>query len=163
MSHSIISRHLLGQSWGRTVALASVLGVGMAAAGCAVDPGYGAGGGGGPTIGTGMTIVTVEAGYRERIMLPPGHVLTVKIEDVSLADAPARVMAESSEPLNGRAPPYTVTLGFPTSQIDPGHTYAARASISDENGRLVFTTVERHVVLTQGARASAQITMQGVR
>ena len=161
MTRSIISRHTL-ESWGRTLALAGALGVGMAAASCAVDPGYGAGGGG-PTMGTGMTIVTVEAGYRERIMLPPGHVLTVKIEDVSLADAPARVMAEASEPLNGRAPPYTVTLGFPTSQIDPRHTYAARASISDENGRLVFTTVERHVVLTQGARASAQITMQGVR
>lgn len=160
MTPSINSR----KPWSRTLALAGVLGVGMVAAGCAVDPGYGGGaGGGGPTVGTGMTIVTVEASYRERIMLPPGHVLTVKIEDVSLADAPARVMAETSEPLNGRAPPYSVTLGFPTSQIDPRHTYAARASISDENGRLVFTTTERHVVLTQGARPSAQITMQGIR
>ncbi len=33
------------------------------------------------------TQVDVTAAYRERIMLPPGHVLTVKVEDVSLMDA----------------------------------------------------------------------------
>ena len=134
----------------RPLALAAAL----ATAGCASTP---------PDATTGMTVVTVEAGYRERILLPPGHVLTVRIEDVSLADAPARVLAETVEPLEGRSPPYRVILGVPTSQIDPRHTYAARASISDENGRLVFTTTERHVVLTQGARPSAQIIMQGVR
>ena len=159
MTRSINSRH----PWGRTLALAGVLGVGMVAAGCAVDPGYGAGGGGGPTMGTGMTIVTVEASYRERIMLPPGHVLTVKIEDVSLADAPATVLAEITEPLDGRGPPYTVTLNVPTSQIDPRHTYAARASIHDAEGKLVFVTTERQAVLTRDAPADARITMQGVR
>ena len=49
-----------------------------------------------PDMTTGTTVVNVTATYRERIMLPPGHVLTVRVEDVSLADAPAKIIAETS-------------------------------------------------------------------
>ncbi len=117
----------------------------------------------GPDVSTGMTTVTVTATYRERILLPPGHVLTVRIEDVSLADAPATVLAESVEPLDGRAPPYAVTLGLPTAQIDPRHAYAARAEIRDPAGRLAFVTDTRHAVLTQGAPPSADIVLKAAR
>ena len=113
----------------------------------------------GPDVGHGMTTVQVSATYRERILLPPGHTLIVRIEDVSLADAPARVMAEHREPLDGRAPPYQATLGFPSAQIDPRHTYAARAEIRDEADRLRVTTDTRHAVLTHGAPATADIVM----
>jgi putative lipoprotein len=114
-------------------------------------------------MGHGMTVVNVTATYRERILLPPGHVLNVRVEDVSRADAPAEVLAEHSEPLNGRAPPYQATLGFPSSQIDPRHTYAVRAEIRDPAGALRFTTDTRHPVLTNGAPASADITLVAVR
>ena len=109
------------------------------------------------------TQVDVTATYRERIMLPPGHVLTVKVEDVSLMDAPARVLAETRQPLEGRGPPYSVTLSVPNSQIDPRHTYAVRAEIRDPAGALRFTTDTRHSVLTNGAANTADITMVGVR
>lgn len=115
-----------------------------------------------PDMTTGTTVVNVTASYRERIMLPPGHVLTVKVEDVSLADAPAQVLAEASEPLTG-GPPYRVTVGFPTSQIDPRHTYAARAEIRDAAGALVFVTDTRHAILTNGAPASAEIVLKSAR
>lgn len=115
-----------------------------------------------PTTGHGMTTVQVSATYRERILLPPGHVLTVKIEDVSLADAPSRVLAEHTETLTGQAPPYRTTLGFPSSQIDPRHTYAARAEIRDPSGALRFVTDTRYPVLTQGAGASADIVLKAV-
>lgn len=111
----------------------------------------------------GMAVVSVTAAYRERILLPPGHVLVVRLEDVSRMDAPAQVMAEHSEALNGRAPPYQVSLGLPRSQIDPRHTYAVRAEIRDASGALRFTTDTRHAVLTRGAPASADIIMVGVR
>lgn len=114
-------------------------------------------------VGHGMAVVNVTATYRERILLPPGHVMTVRVEDVSLADAPARVLAEHREPLEGRAPPYQATLGFPRSQIDPRHTYAVRAEIRDAAGALRFTTDTRHAVLTNGAPATADIVMVGVR
>ena len=115
-----------------------------------------------PDVTTGTTMVNVTATYRERIMLPPGHVLTVRVEDVSLADAPAKVLAETREPLTS-APPYRVTLGFPTSQIDPRHTYAARAEIRDAAGALVFVTDTRHAILTNGAPASAEIVLKSAR
>ena len=116
-----------------------------------------------PGAGRDMAVVNVTATYRERILLPPGHVLTVRVEDVSLADAPSRVLAEHREPLEGRAPPYQATLGFPRSQIDPRHTYAVRAEIRDAAGALRFTTDTRHAVLTNGAPATADIIMVGVR
>ena len=111
----------------------------------------------------GSTSVEVTAAYRERIMLPPGHVLTVKVEDVSLMDAPARVMAQTTLPLEGRGPPYAVTLSVPNAQIDPRHTYAVRAEIRDPAGALRFTTDTRHSVLTNGASNKVDVMMVGVR
>lgn len=106
--------------------------------------------------------VQITATYRERILLPPGHVLTVRVEDVSLADAPARVLAEVRQPLEGRGPPYEVDLVVPADRMDPRHTYAARAEIRDAAGALRFTTDTRHSVLTQGAPNRADIVMVGV-
>lgn len=116
-----------------------------------------------PTVRHGMTVLHVSATYRERILLTPGHVLNVRVEDVSLADAPARVLAEHTEALDGRAPPYHVTVGFPTSQINARHTYAVRAEIRDPEGALRFTTDTRHAVLTHGAPATADIVLVAVR
>jgi len=108
------------------------------------------------------TPVEVTATYLQRIMLPPSHVLIVRVEDVSLADAPARKLVEVVEPLNGRAPPYAVTLQAPSAQIDPRHTYAARAEIRDAAGKLRFTTDTRYSVLTQGSSNRADITLVAV-
>ena len=113
--------------------------------------------------GIGMTPVAVSVTYRERILLPPGHRLTVRLEDVSLADAPARVLAEAGEDLEGRGPPYAVTLSVRQADIDPRHTYAVRAEIRDPAGALRFTTDTRHAVLTQGAGSRADIVLVGVR
>lgn len=109
------------------------------------------------------TTVDVTATYRERIMLTPGHVLTVKIEDVSRADAPAIVLAQTTQNLDGKAPPYSVSLKVPSNQIDPRMTYAARAEIRDASGNLRFTTDTRHSVLTHGAPNRADIMMIGIR
>ena len=132
-----------------------ILPAGLVLAACAAVPT-------GPEMSTGTTVVTVIALYRERIMLPPGHVLTVRVEDVSRADAAAEILVEASEPLTG-APPYRVSLGFPTTQIDPRLTYAARAEIRDAAGALVFITDTRHAVLTQGAPAAAEIVLKSAR
>lgn len=115
-----------------------------------------------PDVTTGTTVVNVTAFYRERIMLPPGHVLNVRVEDVSLADAPARVLAEASEPLAG-APPYRLTLAFSSAQIDPRHTYAVRADIRDPSGALVFVSDTHTPILTNGASTSAEIVLKSVR
>lgn len=117
----------------------------------------------GPATGVGMTQVAVSVTYRERILLPPGHRLSVRLEDVSLADAPARVLAQAGETLEGRGPPYAMTLSVSEADIDPRHTYAVRAEIRDPEGALRFTTDTRHAVLTQGASFRADIVLIGVR
>ncbi len=126
-------------------------------AGCSTLPEAGA------NAGIGMIPVAVSVTYRERILLPPGHRLSVRLEDVSLADAPARVLAEAGQDLEGRAPPYAVTLSVRQADIDPRHTYAVRAEIRDPAGALRFTTDTRHAVLTQGTGARADIVLVGVR
>ena len=105
--------------------------------------------------------VEVSATYRERILLPPGSTLRITIEDVSLADAPSVIMAEHTETLDGRGPPYTVVLQVPRAQVNLNHTYAARAEIRTPDGRLRFVTDTRYVVITQGARDRADIVMVG--
>jgi len=110
----------------------------------------------------GQRTVEVTATYRERILLPPGHRLTVTLADVSLADAPARALAETTIDLEGRAPPYAASLSVPASALDPRHDYAVRAEVRDEAGRLRFTTDSRHAVLTKSAPDRADITMVAV-
>lgn len=117
----------------------------------------------GADAGIDMTPVAVSVTYRERILLPPGHRLSVRLEDVSLADAPSRVLAEAGEDLDGRGPPYVVTLSVRETDIDPRHTYAVRAEIRDPEGALRFTTDTRHSVLTHGSGARADIVLVGVR
>ncbi|MBN8528343.1 MAG: YbaY family lipoprotein [Caulobacterales bacterium] len=112
-----------------------------------------------PGSGQDTTQVTVTATYRERILLTPGHVLNVRLEDVSLMDAPSRVIVESSMTVDGRGPPYRVTFAVPRSQIQPQNTYVVRAEIRDPAGRLRFTTDTHYPVLTRGAPTSADIVM----
>ncbi|KAK0331799.1 hypothetical protein LTR94_027478, partial [Friedmanniomyces endolithicus] len=95
------------------------------------------------------TSLSITALYRERIMLAPGHSLQVRIEDVSLADAPAVILVETTQSLTA-GPPYTVALDVATRLVNPQRTYAARAEIRDPQGKLVFTTDTRYPVLTQG-------------
>lgn len=117
----------------------------------------------GADAGIDMTAVAVSVTYRERILLPPGHRLSVRLEDVSLADAPSRVLAEAGQDLDGRGPPYAATLSVRETDIDPRHTYAVRAEIRDPEGALRFTTDTRYSVLTQGAGIRADIVLVGVR
>lgn len=106
--------------------------------------------------------VTGTAAYRERILLPPGHVLTVRLEDVSLADAPSRTLAQQVTPLEGRGPPYAFNLAYDPAEIRDNHSYAVRAEIRDPDGRLRFTTDTRHSVITGGAPMSVDIMMVAV-
>lgn len=85
--------------------------------------------------------------YRERMALPPGAIVEVKLLDVSLADAPARTIAETR--VSGRRIPAPWTLRFDSRQILPRRSYALQARIL-HRGQLLFITTERHSVLKGG-------------
>lgn len=85
--------------------------------------------------------------FRERMALPPGAIVEVKLLDISLADAPSRTIAETR--VSGRRIPAPWTLRFDSRRIDPRHSYALQARIT-HRGQLLFITTERHSVFTGG-------------
>ena len=110
----------------------------------------------------GVTTVEVTAAYRERILLSPGDVLVVKVEDVSRADAAARVIVRHREPLNRRPPPYWTHVDVPTSRIDPRHRYSVRVEILSRSGAPRFVTDTNYPVLTHGAENRTDVVLRAV-
>ena len=87
--------------------------------------------------------------YRARIALPDSATVRVRIEEVSLADAPARVVAEQTF-VPVRQVPLPFALAYDPATIDVRRRYAVRAEIRDRTGRLMWTTTTRTPVFTQG-------------
>jgi len=79
--------------------------------------------------------------YRERIALPPTAAVTVRLEDVALADAPATVIAETRFVPEG-GPPYAFALDYDPARLDRRGVHVVRARI-EVDGRLWFTNTER--------------------
>ena len=114
-----------------------------------------------PTTGTGTTTskVTGSVTYRERIALPPSAVITVKLVDVSLADAPAVLIAEQVIATAGRQVPFEFALEYDAARIQPSHTYAVQVRI--ENGdRLLFISDTMNPVITRGAPTRVDIVVR---
>ena len=78
--------------------------------------------------------------YRERMMPPPGAVLSVVLQDVSRADAPADVLARQEIPLTS-GPPYAFALAYEAGMIQERRRYSLRARIQ-EGERLLWTSTE---------------------
>ncbi|MBZ9997166.1 YbaY family lipoprotein [Mesorhizobium sp. BH1-1-4] len=88
--------------------------------------------------------VSGEVIYRERIALPPSAVLSVQLADVSLADAPAKIIGEQTVKPAGQVP-ISFEIKFDPSLIQPRMTYALQARIVVD-GRLMFISDMRHQV-----------------
>ncbi|OHV83817.1 YbaY family lipoprotein [Rhizobium sp. LCM 4573] len=84
--------------------------------------------------------------YRERMALPPGASVEIKLVDVSLADSPSKTLAEITFTPEGQVPlPYR--LEYDDAEIQPGRSYALQARIT-LGDRLMFITTTRHAVFT---------------
>lgn len=97
------------------------------------------------------------AAYRERIALPPDARLKVAISDVSLADAPAPVIAETEIETAGRQVPIPFTLEYDPAQIVPGRSYAVSARITDASGTLLWITDTRFALPAPGTPANLML------
>jgi putative lipoprotein len=87
-----------------------------------------------------METLTGTVFYRERILLPPGFEVEVQLQDVSLADAPATVLASTTlTPDTG--PPWPWSLSYDPAAIEDGRRYGLRATLRRE-GKLLFTTMD---------------------
>lgn len=97
--------------------------------------------------------VTGSITYRERIALPPAAQVEITLADVSLADAPSRTIAQQAFTADGRQVPFAFSLTVDQRQLDPRHSYAVSARISDASGKLMFITDTRNSVVFDGRRA----------
>ncbi|MCY1182957.1 putative lipoprotein YbaY [compost metagenome] len=89
--------------------------------------------------------------YLQRIALPPAATLSVSLQDVSLADAPAVTLARQSGPVAGQVP-LPFHLEYDQAQVKPGHRYAVSARI-ELDGKLLFINTEHHGVNLDGLDA----------
>ena len=94
--------------------------------------------------------VTGQITYRERIALPPTAQIEIQLSDVGLMDAPSRTIAQQSFTADGRQVPFAFSLTVDQRPLDPRHSYAVSARITDASGRLMFITDTRNSVAFDG-------------
>ncbi|HCS45747.1 MAG TPA: hypothetical protein DIW52_23490 [Pseudomonas sp.] len=90
-----------------------------------------------------------EVFYLQRIALPPNATLSVSLQDVSLADAPAVVLDEQTGPVKGQVP-LPFQLSYDPAQVQPGHRYSVSARI-EVDGKLMYITTDQHAVQLDGS------------
>ncbi len=100
--------------------------------------------------------VTGTVTYLQRIALPPDAVVKVTLEDVSLADAPAKVLAQKETPTAGKQVPIPFELMHSPADVPPSHRYSVRATIKVD-GKLLFTSTTSYPVLTSGVASEVKI------
>ncbi len=122
------------------VALMSVV-LGVILVGCASQPAQ----------ETQMESVKGTLAYRERIALPPNAVVTVSLQDISLADAPAIVLAKQTFTTDGEQVPFDFELSYNATEIDSRHRYSVSARI-EIDGKLRFITDTNYSVITDEAK-----------
>lgn len=88
------------------------------------------------------------AAYRERIALPPDAVFEAVLQDISRADAPAKVLGRANIEPAGQ-PPFRFEIAYDDAAVQPGRRYAVRATVRRQ-GRLLFTTDRAYPVLGGG-------------
>ena len=89
-------------------------------------------------------------------VLAPGSQVEVTLADVSLADAPAVVLAQASVPVTGA---YWLPFSLPyrPADIQPNHTYVVSARVRDKAGQLRYLNLQPCFVLTRGAPSTVQL------
>lgn len=97
------------------------------------------------------TVLSGTVTYRERIMLPDTAVVRVQLQDVSLADAPAKVLGEAVA--TGKSPPYVFAIPYDPDAILPGHRYSVSARITDGD-QLMFISTTNNAVFGDGPDAT---------
>ena len=95
-------------------------------------------------------VITGTVTYRNRRALPPTAVVEVSLQDISVADAPAKVISTQQIEAGGQQPPFAYELTYDPAQIDPRFTYSVSARITDGD-QLLFISDTTYPVLTRDA------------
>ncbi len=109
-------------------------------------------------VSTQDNVVSGTVTYRQRVALPATAVLTVKLVDVSRADAPASTILEQRVETAGKQAPFDFDFAYDRSRINERNRYAVQAEVRD-NGRLIYITDTSYPVITQGNPKNVEIVM----
>ncbi|MFA0659968.1 YbaY family lipoprotein [Vibrio splendidus] len=108
-------------------------------------------------------VISGTVSYRERIALPENAVVTVTLEDISLADAPSTVIATQEFTTDGKQVPFAFELSYDNNKVKANHRYNMRATIHVD-GKLRFTTDTIKSVITDVENTQqADLRLVGVR
>lgn len=88
--------------------------------------------------------------YLVRMALPDDAILSVQLQDTSLADAPAVVLGEDVYPTEGAQVPLPFSIVYNLSDIQSNHRYTLSARITDGQGKLLFINDTSIPVITNG-------------
>lgn len=102
--------------------------------------------------------ITGTATYRERVALSPHAVFEASLVDVTRADGPSVVVAETRKIDPGQVP-ISFDLAYDPSRINSRHTYVVRATLR-EGSDIRFTTDTAYPVLTRNHGRSVAIVMR---
>ena len=100
--------------------------------------------------------------YRVRMALPPDAAIDVRLEDVSLADAPAKLVAENVFAVGGQQVPIPFQVPYSQHDIQANHRYSVRARIT-VGEKLLFTTTKAYPVITRGAPTTVNLVLEPVK
>jgi uncharacterized lipoprotein YbaY len=87
----------------------------------------------------------------EGAVLPSDGSVRIQIQDVSLADAPAKVIGEQIWSSTGKEAPAGFEVEFDPAAIDPANSYTIAARVTDPEDRLLFVSTSSHPVITRGS------------
>lgn len=94
--------------------------------------------------------VTGTVTYLVRIALPPDAKIIARIEDISLADAPSKIIGETEFLSEGKQVPFDFEVQYDPSVIIEGNRYTLSARIEDKTGKLLFISDTITPVITRG-------------
>ncbi len=106
-------------------------------------------------------VVAGTVAYRERMAMPENALLTIQLQDVSRAGAPAKVIAEQKFMFAGHQVPLPFEVHYDPAKIDPKRNYALSARIT-VNAQLIFLNTTAYPVITQGNPAKVDMVLQMV-
>ena len=107
-----------------------------------------------------LSLLETEVFYNQKIILPEGAKLEVRLEDVSKMDVASELISSATREIKS-SPPYALQIAFPSDQIKNNHRYSLRASIK-VNGKLHFISTTHIDPFAVGIASPIQIKVNPV-
>ena len=98
-----------------------------------------------------VSAVTGTLSIRSDSGLPLDALVTIQIQDISRADAPARTIGETVIAGEDGTDPIQFEIPFDHADVNPRFTYSISARITGNNGRLRLISTQVHPVITHDA------------